>query len=95
LLVLVSGEDLLLLGWNNSSSWHNFGHHTSDGLNTKSEWGNINKKKILGIFRLLTTEDTTLNSSTIGNGLIWVDTSVWLLSIEEVFDKLLDLWDSG
>jgi len=95
LLVLVSGEDLLLLGWDNGTSWNNFGHNTSYCLNTESKWSNINKKKVLGVFGLFSSEDTTLDSSTISNGLIWVDTSVWFLSVEEVLDKLLDLWDSG
>jgi len=32
-----------------------------------------------------------LDCGSVGNGLIWVDTSVWLLSVEEIFDELLNL----
>jgi hypothetical protein len=92
---LVSSEDLLLLGWDDGTSWDDLGHDTTDGLNTKSKWGNINKKEILGVFRLFTSENTTLDGSAVGNGFIWVDTSVWFLSVEEVLDELLNLWDSG
>jgi hypothetical protein len=35
-----------------------------------------------------------LNGSTVANSLIWVNTSVWLFSIEKLFDKLSDFWDS-
>jgi hypothetical protein len=45
-------------------------------------------------FRFFTTEDTTLNSSTVGNSFIWVDTSVWFFTVEEIFDELLNFWDS-
>lgn len=95
LLILICGEDLLLFGWNNCTSWDNLGHNTTDSLNTKSKWGNINEKQILGIFRLFTSENTSLDCSTVGNSLIWIDTSVWFFSVEEIFDKLLDLWDSS
>ena len=86
LLVLVSGEDLGFLGWNDSTSVNQFSDDTADGLNTKSKWSNINKKDILGSIILLTTKDSTLDSSTVSDGLIRVDTSVWLLSIEVVLD---------
>jgi len=95
LLILVGSENLGFLGWDDSSSWDDLGHDSSDGLNTKGKWGNINEEDILGLFRLLTTEDTTLNGGTVSDSLVWVDTSVWLFTIEVVLDELLNLWDSS
>lgn len=46
LLVLVSGEDLGLLGWDNSVSGDQFGHDTTNGFNTKGERRNIQEKNI-------------------------------------------------
>jgi len=34
LLVLVGCEDLTLLGWDNCTSWNDFGHNTTNGFNT-------------------------------------------------------------
>jgi len=36
-----------------------------------------------------------LDSSTVSNGFIGIDTSVWLLSVEEVLDELLNLGDTS
>jgi hypothetical protein len=36
-----------------------------------------------------------LHSSTIGNSLIRVDGFVWLFSVEEVLEELLNLGDAG
>jgi hypothetical protein len=49
---------------------------------------------LVQIFVFLATKDSTLNGSTISYGLIWVDTSVRLLSIEEFLDELLDFGDA-
>jgi len=83
------------LGWNDSTSWDNLGHDSSNSLHTEGKWSNINQENIFSFFGLFATEDTTLDSSTVSNGLIWVNTSVWFFSIKEIFNKLLNLWDSG
>jgi len=93
LLVLVGGESLGLLGWDNGTALDDGSHDTSNGLNTESKWGNIDEKKIF-ITHGLSTEDSTLDGGTVSNGLIRVDTSVRLLAVEEVLDELLDLGDS-
>jgi len=91
LLILVGGEGLGLLGWDDSTTLDNRSHNTTNGLNTKGKRGDIDEKNILGLFSSLATEDTTLDGSTIGNGFIWVNTSVGFLTVEEVLNKLLDL----
>src|SRR5690606_2564043 len=58
-------------------------------------WGNIEKKNLLSLGRSVTRKDSSLDGSTVGDGLIWVDGLVWLLSVEEVRDELLDLWNTG
>ena len=42
----------------------------------------------------LTTQDTSLYGSTMSHSLIGVDTSIWLLAVEEVLDQLLHLRDT-
>jgi hypothetical protein len=95
LLVLVGSENLRFFGWDDSSSWDDFGHNSSNGLDTESKWGHIDQKDIFGSFRLLASKNTTLNSGTVGNGLVWVDSPVWFFSIEKVLDELLNLWNSS
>ena len=51
--------------------------------------GNI-EKKILILFRGVTGKDGSLDSSTIGNGLIRVNALVRLLAVEEVGNKFDD-----
>ena len=95
LLVLVCGEGLTLLGGDDGTALDDRGHDTSDGLDTESKWGNINEKNVLSLLISLSTENTTLNGGTVGNGLVWVDASVGLLAVEEVLNELLDLGDTG
>lgn len=84
-----------LFSWNNSSSWNNLSHNSTNGLDTECKWGNINKKDLSKFIGFFTTKNTTLYSSTIGNGFIRVDTSVWFFTIEEIFNELLDFWNSS
>jgi hypothetical protein len=60
---------------------------------TKGQRTDINEKNTLG--SLLTRENTTLNSGTVGNGLIGVDSLGRLLAVEVILEELLDLGDSG
>ena len=43
----------------------------------------------------LASENTCLDSSTVGDSFIRVDASVWLLAIEELLDQRLNFRDSG
>ena len=63
---------------------------------TKVERDDIQEKEIGGVGRgSLAREDTSLDSGTVGNGLIGVDALLELLAIEEVDEELLDLGDTG
>mmetsp|Transcript_12654 Transcript_12654/g.17079 ORF Transcript_12654/g.17079 Transcript_12654/m.17079 type:complete len:348 (+) Transcript_12654:668-1711(+) len=93
LLVLVGSESLGLLGGDNGTALNDGGHDTSDGLNTEGKRSNVDEKQVA--VHGLAGKDATLDGSTVGDGLIRVDTSVGLLAVEEVFDELLDLGDTG
>jgi hypothetical protein len=43
----------------------------------------------------LATEDTSLHSSTISNGFVWVNATIWFFAIEKVFNQRLDLWNTS
>ncbi len=73
LVVCGGGEDLGLLGWNNSVARDKLGHHTSDGLNTHGQWVDIQENDLTGV--LLSGENSSLDSSSESDGLIGVDTS--------------------
>ena len=60
------------------------------------EWKLTEQKNLIGALgRSVAGENSSLDGGTIGNGLIWVDRLVWLLSIEVVGDELLDAWNTG
>jgi len=87
LLVLVSCEGLGLLSWDDGTTLDNWSHDSSDGLNTERKWSNVNEKNILSLLCGLASENTSLHSSTESNGLIWVDATVWFLSVEIFLKK--------
>ena len=93
LVISGSRENLGLLGRDDSVSGDQLSHHTSDGLNAKSERVDIEKDDLTGV--LFSRQDSSLNSSTISDGLVRVDTSRWLLTIEELLDELLNLGDTS
>jgi len=95
LVILVSGESLGLLGWDGSVSLNDISHDTTSGLDTHGKWGDIEEQKLLGLFVTLTGEDGSLDGGTVSNSLIWVDGFVKGLSVEEVGEHGLNLWDSG
>ncbi|KAF1755607.1 hypothetical protein GCK72_012057 [Caenorhabditis remanei] len=95
LVVGVGGEGLSGLGWDGGVSLDESSHDTSGSLNTERKWGNVEKEKILDSLRFVSGEDGGLNSSSIGNSLVWVDRLVEFLSGEEVRKKFLDLWDTS
>lgn len=94
LLVLVGCEGLGFLGWDDGSALNNRGHDTADSLNTKRKWGDINEKNVLGLLGGLASENTSLDGSTVGDGLIWVNATVGFLTVEEFLEESLDLWDT-
>merc|ERR1719204_2962996 len=70
-------------------------HHTSGSLNAERQRGHIEEQQVRHSFTGVTSKDSSLHSSTIGNRLVRVDRLVQLLAIEEVLQKLLHLWDPG
>jgi len=89
---LIGGKGLGFFGRNSGLFGDNSSHDTTDSLNTKTQRSRIDKDHVsFG----LTTENTTLDGSTISDSLIWVNTGIWEFSVEEIFDHLLDLWDSS
>jgi NAD-specific glutamate dehydrogenase len=95
LVIGVGGEDLRLLGGDSGVTLDKSSHDTTSGLNTERERSNIEKKEILGLLRGITSQDSSLDGSTVGDSLIGVDGLVGLLTVEEVRDHLLDLGDTG
>jgi len=93
LVILIGGEDLAALARDGSTTRDQRSHDTTNSLDTVGKRGNINDKEIISA--LLTSEKTSLNSSTKGNSLIGVDTLVELLAVEEVLDELLNTRDTS
>jgi len=60
---------------------------------TKGQGADIDEKNTLA--SLFTGKDTTLDSGTVGDGLVRVDTLGRLLAVKVVLEELLDLGDSG
>jgi len=94
LVILIGGESLGLLGWNSGVSVDDVGHHSSSSFDTHGKWGNIEKKKLLSLLITLSSEDGSLDSSSVSNSLIRVDGFVKSLSVEEIGKHGLNFWDS-
>jgi hypothetical protein len=92
LVVGRSGEDLTLAGRDDSVAGDELGHYTASGFDTESERSDINKDNITQA--LIASEDTTLNGSTIGDGLIGVNSLGSLLS-KVLLEELLNLGDTS
>mmetsp|Transcript_111395 Transcript_111395/g.156381 ORF Transcript_111395/g.156381 Transcript_111395/m.156381 type:complete len:480 (+) Transcript_111395:731-2170(+) len=95
LIVLIGGESLLLLGGDGSVSGDQSGHDTTSSLNTLRKGSNIQKEQLLGGLVTTTSQNGGLDGGTISDGLIGVDGSVGLLSVEALSDELNDLGNSG
>jgi len=91
LIVLVCGEDLGLLGWDDSVSVDELGHDSTNSLNTEGQRSNIKEKEILTTF---TAQNTCLHCCSVSHSFVRIDSTVWLLSVEKIFDELLHLWDT-
>jgi len=72
---------------------HQLGHDTSGGLNTHGQGADVDQQNVrAGLF---SAQNTTLNGSTVSDGLVRVDTLGRLLSVEEILEKLLNLGNTG
>lgn len=94
LIILIGSENLWFLSWDVWTFWNNLAHDTTDSFNTKWERSSINDNDS-SISRVLSADDTTLNSSTITNSLIRIDTCIWLFSIEKLFYQLSNFRNSS
>ncbi len=88
LIILICTENLGFFIRNMRSFWDNLCHYSSNCFNTQWKWGSINDKITFCFFWFFTTNNTTLNSSPSTNSFIRVNTSVGVLSIEEIFNDL-------
>jgi hypothetical protein len=96
LVVNNGGEGTLLDGGDGLTTGNNGGEDVTLHGNTQGERNNIEKEEVRGLLGSgLSTEDTGLDSSTVGNGLIGVDALLKLLSVEEVAEQLLDTGNTG
>ena len=82
-----------LAGRNDGVTGDELREDSTSGLDTKGEGADINKDDILSA--LLARKDTTLNSSTIGNCLIGVDTLGRLPAIKVLLQELLNLGNTS
>ena len=95
LVVSVGSEGLLLLGGDGSVPRNKHSHDSTRGLDTLGKRGNIDEEEILDLLGTFTGEDGSLDGSTVSDGLVRVDGSVELLTVEELSEHLLNLGDSG
>lgn len=95
LLVLIGGENLRLLGGDERTSWDNGGHNSSDGFDSQTQWGGINDNQTTNIIRFFSTDNSSLDGGSESDGFIWINSSVWVLSVEEVLNELSDLGNTG
>lgn len=93
LVVSSSGEDLTLLSRDNGVTGDELGENPTSGLNTKGEGVDINENDIGGAWD--TGQNATLDSGTISNSLIRVDSLRGFLATEELLEKLLNFGNSS
>ena len=82
-----------LPGGNDGVTGNQLGEDSTSGLNTEGKGADIDKNDISSAFS--TREDTTLDSSTVGDSLVGVDSLGRLLATEVLFEELLDLGDTS
>src|SRR5699024_1221616 len=91
-LVIVCGrKGFRTLRWDSRVPFNQFGHHTALGFNTQRQRGDVDQEHILA----LTCQHTGLDSSTNGDNLIRVDTTVWFLATGKFFDRFSNVWHTG
>lgn len=89
-------EDLGLLGGDRGVAGDELGHHATSGLNTERQGRNVEEQDLVGrLGRGVAGENGGLDGGTVGNGLIGVDRTVGLLSVEVIGNELLNTGDTG
>ena len=87
-----NNSHLALAGGDNSVAGDELGHDTAGGLDAQSQGADIDEDDITKT--LITSKNTTLDGSTISDGLIGVDSLGRFLS-KVLLEELLDLGDTG
>jgi hypothetical protein len=95
LLILISGESLGFFSGDERSFGNNFSHNSSDGFNSESKGGGIDNDKGFSFFRSISTDDSSLDGSSVSNGFIGVDSGVRFFTVEEIFNELSNFGNSG
>merc|ERR1719319_1571246 len=87
-VLVISGgrEDLRLLGWDNSVPGNELSHHSSYGFNSHGQWIYVKQHNFSSFG--VSGENSSLDSGSIGDGFIRVDSSAWFLAVEELLDEL-------
>jgi len=86
LVISVSREDLRLFGWDSGVPLNEVGHDSSCSLNSKRQGSNIEEKKVLNVLVTFSTENGSLDGSSICYSFVWVDGAVGFFTIEEIGD---------
>jgi hypothetical protein len=81
LVIGIGGKDLRLLGWDSRVPGNQICHNTTSCLDTERQRANIDQQQAVNVFVALTSQDGSLDGSSISNGLIRVDRAVGLLSV--------------
>mmetsp|Transcript_12580 Transcript_12580/g.20971 ORF Transcript_12580/g.20971 Transcript_12580/m.20971 type:complete len:119 (-) Transcript_12580:1259-1615(-) len=95
LVILMSRKDLRLFSRNSRLALDDGGHDTADCLNTEGKRRDVQHDDCSNRVVCHSAQDTTLDSGTIGNRLVWVDTLGEFLAIEEFRQHFLNLGDTG
>lgn len=62
LIVSIGCEGVGLFGWDGCVPLDKRGHDTTSRLDTHGQWGNIQKEQVLHCFRLVSGQDSSLDS---------------------------------
>jgi hypothetical protein len=93
LVVCIGREGLCLLRWNRSVALNHIGHDASSCLDSERQWCYIKKQKFLRLLISLACQDSCLDCCTVCNCFVWVNRMVKCLSVEELGQNVLNLWD--
>lgn len=93
LVISSSGENLGFLGGNNGVARNQFGHDSTDGFDTHGQWVDIQKNDLTSVF--FAAQNSGLDSSTVSDSLIRIDTSARLLAVEVLLDQLLNFGNTS
>lgn len=96
LIVCDSGESTLLETGDGLATGDDGGENVALHGNTQGQGYDVEQEEVGGIGRgSLAGEDTSLDSGTVGDGLIGVDRLLKLLAVKKVGQQLLDLGNTG